>query len=42
MHVEFLLSDPRAEQGRTWLCPLDEVVGRLYEAGSQIQVCCQD
>jgi glycosyltransferase involved in cell wall biosynthesis len=36
MHVESLLSDPRAEQGRNLALALDEAVWRLYEAGSHI------
>ena len=36
MHFEFLLSDPRAEQGRNLALALDEAVWRLYQAGSHI------
>ena len=36
VHVEFLLSHPRAEQGRDLALALDEAVWRLYEAGSPI------
>jgi hypothetical protein len=35
-HVEFLLYDPHAEQGRNLALALDEAVWRLYEAGSHI------
>jgi glycosyltransferase involved in cell wall biosynthesis len=36
MHIEFLLSDPRAEQGRDLAFVLDEAVWRLYQDGSHI------
>ena len=36
MHLEFLLSDPRAEQERNLASALDEAVWRLYQAGSHI------
>jgi glycosyltransferase involved in cell wall biosynthesis len=36
MHLECLLSDPRAEQRRYLALALDEAVWRLYEAGSHI------
>jgi len=36
MQLEFLLSDPCAEQGRNLALVLDEAVWRLYEAGSYI------
>jgi glycosyltransferase involved in cell wall biosynthesis len=36
MHIEFLLSDPRAELGRNLALELDEAVWRLYQAGSHI------
>ena len=32
-HIEFLLYDPRAKQGRNLALALDEAVWRLYEAG---------
>jgi len=36
MQIEFLLSDPRAEQGRNLAFELDEAVWRVYQAGSHI------
>jgi hypothetical protein len=36
MHVEFLLSDPRAEQAGELALALDEAVWRLYQADSHI------
>lgn len=35
-HIEFLLYDPRAEQGRNLAWALDQAVWRLYEAGLHI------
>jgi glycosyltransferase involved in cell wall biosynthesis len=35
-HIEFLLYDPRAEQGRDLALALNEAVWRLYEAGMHI------
>jgi len=36
MQIEFLLSDPRAEQGRNLAFELDAAVWRVYQAGSHI------
>jgi glycosyltransferase involved in cell wall biosynthesis len=41
MHLEFRLSDPRAEQGRSLALALDEAVWRLYQAGSHIPLRCK-
>ena len=40
-HVGFLLSNPRAEQGRNLALALDEAVWRLYQAGSHIPLRCK-